>query len=129
MLRIDACNRTGITMQQLAQKIGYTREYLQAIKAGKKGQTLENLEKISCALGCTPAELLPLAWQAPSAVSEETKNKIARVIMVYEQLKLKYKNLTPLDVARVIMAVTQVSSATILSDEEITRYFHITALK
>ncbi len=128
MLRIDECNRTKLTMHQLAHKVGYTREYLQAIKSGKKGQTLENVQKISQALECSPVELLPLEWQTPAVDSPDLQNNIARIITLYESLKPTHPSLTAEVVAIIILAISKIPSIGILSDEEIRRYFYVRTL-
>jgi transcriptional regulator with XRE-family HTH domain len=129
MLRIDECNHEALTMQSLAKKIGYTREYLQAIKSGKKGQTLENLQRIAAALQCTPAELLPISWQKPSLEPGKIQSTITHIIEVYDALKKQHKKVTPAHVAAVIAAMSQMPPNTRLTDEEIIRYFQLLALK
>lgn len=130
MMRIDHCNKRGLTMQALAGKIGVTRTYLQAIKAGSKGQTLENLRRIAGALGCYPSELLPESWQKPTLGFSTLHKQIEQVLDIYETLK-EEGNLpvTPWMASRIISTLGERPHASFpLDDTEIVRYFTLLAI-
>lgn len=48
----------GLSQEQLADKAGFHRTYVGMIERAEKNITLENIEKISKALGCKITELI-----------------------------------------------------------------------
>ena len=129
MMRIDECNTRSITMQALASKIGMTRAYVQAIKSGSKGQTLENLKRIADALDCYPSDLLPLSWQRPRVDLATMQPHAQQVLAVYETLKAQGSiPVTPLAASKIITTLCEHADITLpLDDQEIIRYFQLLA--
>ena len=59
-LRIkELCKEKGITLNQLAEKIGISQPSISGIATGKQKPAFDTLEKMADALEVTPAELLP----------------------------------------------------------------------
>lgn len=129
MMRIDACNKQNLTMQSLAEKIGMSRTYLQAIKAGTKGQTLDNLKRIAGALGCYPSDLLPESWQKPRLTLSVLQKQIEQVLDIYESLKEKEElQVNAWMVSKIISTLGERTDLSFpLDDEEIRRYFKLLA--
>jgi len=50
--------KKGLSQEQLADKAGFHRTYIGMIERAEKNITLENIEKISKALGCKITELI-----------------------------------------------------------------------
>ena len=48
----------GMTQQELADKVGGDRQYINKIEAGKKNMTLNYIDKIAEALDAPPSEFL-----------------------------------------------------------------------
>ncbi len=48
----------GLSQEQLADRAGFHRTYIGMIERAEKNITLENIEKISKALGCKITELI-----------------------------------------------------------------------
>ncbi|MEZ4605848.1 MAG: helix-turn-helix transcriptional regulator [Deinococcales bacterium] len=53
-----ARKRQKISQEELADRAGIHRTYVGAIERGKQNVSIDNIERISVALGLTPAELL-----------------------------------------------------------------------
>jgi transcriptional regulator with XRE-family HTH domain len=53
-LRLDA----GLSQEQLADKAALDRSYVGGVERGERNISLENICKLSTALGCTPSRLL-----------------------------------------------------------------------
>lgn len=57
-LRIkELCKEKGITLNQLAEKIGISQPSISGIATGKQKPAFDTLEKLATALEVTPAEL------------------------------------------------------------------------
>ena len=66
-LRIkELCKEKGITLNQLAEKIGISQPSISGIATGKQKPAFDTLEKMADALEVTPAELSPLNQQTQS---------------------------------------------------------------
>lgn len=70
--------KRGLTQQQLAQKLGISQVHLGRLETNARSMDLEQVEKISAALGVKPYELLPQEWQPEEITPEE--REILRVI-------------------------------------------------
>ncbi len=126
-IEIAKNNKQKLTMNKLAKKIGLTREYLQEIKRGSKGQTLENLAKIATSLKCFPSELLPEDWQKPEIKINDKMEVISDVINIYEKLKANKRNVSPKHLTSIITMIIE-NNIIKISDEEIEKLFTIILL-
>ncbi len=70
--------KRGLTQQQLAEKLGISQVHLGRLETNARSMDLEQVEKISAALGVKPYELLPQEWQ-PEEISPEER-EILRMI-------------------------------------------------
>ena len=69
-LRIkELCKEKGITLNQLAEKIGISQPSISGIATGKQKPAFDTLEKMADALEVTPAELF-----APQHLLRKLKN-------------------------------------------------------
>ena len=50
--------RRGLTLEQLAERVGMTPSYLSMLERGKRGYTQETLEAVALTLGTKPGLLL-----------------------------------------------------------------------
>ena len=50
--------RTGLSQESFARKIGMDRTYLASVEAGKRNISIRNIEKIANGLGITISQLL-----------------------------------------------------------------------
>ena len=67
-LRIkELCKEKGITLNQLAEKIGISQPSISGIATGKQKPAFDTLEKMADALEVTPAELF--APQPPTTIT------------------------------------------------------------
>lgn len=64
--------KRGLTQQQLADKLGISQVHLGRLETNARSMDLEQVEKISAALGVKPYEILPKEWQ-PEEISPEEK--------------------------------------------------------
>ena len=80
-LRIKGlCKEKGITLNQLAEKIGISQPSISGIATGKQKQAFDTLEKMADALEVTPAELF-----APQPTNTITCPKCGTVLEVKEK--------------------------------------------
>lgn len=61
----------GMNQQELADAIGINMQSLSKIERGVNFPTFDTLEKITCALGVTPNELLSGEWKNTSHIEQE----------------------------------------------------------
>ncbi len=128
LINIKDNNKDNVTMTQLAKKIGMTREYLQSIKNGSKGQSLENLYKIAIALNCYPSQLLPKSWQEPIIKATDKISLIEQAILIYEKLKKEEPKLSAQDLAKIIAVIID-NNGSDIGKSEIERMFTVLSLK
>lgn len=79
--RIKELRKTkGMTVEQLAERAGYTTGHVNNVENHKKGFTAKSLKKIAAALGVRPAELLDTsnAWQEVSILGHIGERGIFR---------------------------------------------------
>ena len=77
-LRIkELCKEKGITLNQLAEKIGISQPSISGIATGKQKPAFDTLEKMADALEVTPAELF-----APQPTNTITCPKCGTVLEV-----------------------------------------------
>lgn len=50
----------GLSQEALADRARLDRSYVGSVERGERNISLENIEKLSNALGCTPSELLDI---------------------------------------------------------------------
>jgi len=50
--------KAGLSQEQLAERSGFTQQYLSGLECGKRNPTIVSLYEIAQALGTTPIELL-----------------------------------------------------------------------
>lgn len=80
-LRIkDLCRKNGITLNQLAEKVGISQPSISGIATGKQKPSFDTLEKLADALGVSPAELF-----APQPTNTITCPKCGTVLEVKER--------------------------------------------
>ena len=80
-LRIkELCKEKGITLNQLAEKIGISQPSISGIATGKQKSAFDTLEKMADALEVTPAELF-----APQPTNTITCPKCGTVLEVKER--------------------------------------------
>ena len=80
-LRIkELCKEKGITLNQLAEKIGISQPSISGIATGKQKPAFHTLEKMADALEVTPAELF-----APQPTNTITCPKCGTVLEVKER--------------------------------------------
>jgi transcriptional regulator with XRE-family HTH domain len=80
-LRIkELCKEKGITLNQLAEKIGISQPSISGIATGKQKPAFDTLEKMADALEVTPAELF-----APQPTNTITCPKCGTVLEVKER--------------------------------------------
>ena len=80
-LRIkDLCRKNGITLNQLAEKVGISQPSISGIATGKQKPSFDTLEKLADALGVSPAELF-----APQPTNTITCPKSGTVLEVKEK--------------------------------------------
>ena len=80
-LRIkELCKEKGITLNQLAEKIGISQPSISGIATGKQKPAFDTLEKMADALEVTPAELF-----APQLTNTITCPKCGTVLEVKER--------------------------------------------
>ena len=80
-LRIkELCKEKGITLNQLAEKIGISQPSISGIATGKQKPAFDTLEKMADALEVTPAELF-----APQPTNTITCPKFCTVLEVKER--------------------------------------------
>ena len=80
-LRIkELCKEKGITLNQLAEKIGISQPSISGIATGKQKPAFDTLEKMADALEVTPAELF-----APQQTNTITCPKCGTVLEVKER--------------------------------------------
>ena len=80
-LRIkELCKEKGITLNQLAEKIGISQPSISGIATGKQKPAFDTLEKMADALEVTPAELF-----APQPTHTITCPKCGTVLEVKER--------------------------------------------
>ena len=80
-LRIkELCKEKGITLNQLAEKIGISQPSISGIATGKQKPAFDTLEKMADALEVTPAELF-----APQPTNTITCPKCGTVLEVKEK--------------------------------------------
>ena len=80
-LRIkELCKVKGITLNQLAEKIGISQPSISGIATGKQKPAFDTLEKMADALEVTPAELF-----APQPTNTITCPKCGTVLEVKER--------------------------------------------
>ena len=80
-LRIkELCKEKGITLNQLAEKIGISQPSISGIATGKQKPAFDTLEKMADALEVTPAELF-----APQPTNTITCPKCRTVLEVKER--------------------------------------------
>ena len=80
-LRIkELCKEKGITLNQLAEKIGISQPSFSGIATGKQKPAFDTLEKMADALEVTPAELF-----APQPTNTITCPKCGTVLEVKER--------------------------------------------
>ena len=80
-LRIkELCKEKGITLNQLAEKIGISQPSISGIATGKQKPAFDTLEKMADALEVTPAELF-----APQPTITITCPKCGTVLEVKER--------------------------------------------
>ena len=80
-LRIkELCKEKGITLNQLAEKIGISQPSISGIATGKQKPAFDTLEKMADALEVTPAELF-----APQPTNTITCPKSGTVLEVKEK--------------------------------------------
>tara|TARA_B100001564_G_C20450267_1_gene583137 strand:+ start:181 stop:561 length:381 start_codon:yes stop_codon:yes gene_type:complete len=83
LLQIDAYNKDNLPMHEIANRMGISRSHFQAFKAGRKGMTLHNLEKLADVLKCKPSQLLPQDWQTLSASDSDTIITLCECVISY----------------------------------------------
>ena len=77
-LRIkELCKEKGITLNQLAEKIGISQPSISGIATGKQKPAFDTLEKMADALEVTPAELF--APQPTNAITCPHCGKLIKV--------------------------------------------------
>ena len=77
-LRIkELCKEKGITLNQLAEKIGISQPSISGIATGKQKPAFDTLEKMADALEVTPAELF-----APQPTNKITCPHCGKLIKV-----------------------------------------------
>ena len=80
-LRIkELCKEKGITLNQLAEKIGISQPSISGIATGKQKPAFDTLEKMADALEVTPADLF-----APQPTNTITCPKCGTVLEVKER--------------------------------------------
>lgn len=70
--------KTGLTQEQLAEKIGISQVHLGRLENNARSMDLEQVENIAKALGVQPLDILPQAWQPEEITPEE--REILRMI-------------------------------------------------
>ncbi len=101
-ISLSSYHRHQLSITELSKRVGMSREYVHMILAGKKGQTLENVEKLATALSCAPIELLPESWQHPHLTQDAMVPLITKTLRIYEESKDQLGKLTPAQLARLI---------------------------
>ena len=76
----ELCKEKGITLNQLAEKIGISQPSISGIATGKQKPAFDTLEKMADALEVTPAELF-----APQPTNTITCPKCGTVLEVKER--------------------------------------------
>lgn len=77
--------KSGLTVQQIADCAGLTRDSVNRIKAGQVNLNEEKLYKFSKIFNCYPSELLPLEWQKP-ALYEVDPDILAKAALKIEEI-------------------------------------------
>ncbi|MGC8487512.1 MAG: helix-turn-helix domain-containing protein [Clostridia bacterium] len=87
--------RLGLTVDQLAERVGVSRQQIVRIEAGLSGVTLARLQRISEALGVILADLMPPPGEPPEDYlqiafrgSGLTKEETDRVLEYARMLRL-----------------------------------------
>lgn len=78
--------RAGLSQQALAEKTGLSVRYISRIENTSPNITLDNLERLSAGIGCSPAELVSRAGKGfPS--SAKYRDSIDTTIKVLQSVK------------------------------------------
>lgn len=119
-----------LTQQQLADKIGISQVHLGRLETNARSMDLEQVEKISAALGVNPYELLPQEWRPEISTTAFLNTKLlAKILLNIKDWQImQRKSLTPEDEAEVVAYIykkIQNKPAENQSDEQISNIIEI----
>lgn len=88
--------KAGLTVQELADKSGYTRAYINQLKAGTKRLNSDVINKLSAVLKCAPSDLIS---EDDHEIDTNIKSCMRLVIKIAMGLELELSSIEALDVA------------------------------
>jgi len=66
----------GLTLEQVAHKAGMQASNLSDIEKGKRDIRTQTLERIACAIGCSPTELLDQYYETDESITRGLRELI-----------------------------------------------------
>ena len=122
--------KRGLTQQQLADKLGISQVHLGRLETNARSMDLEQVEKISSALGVKPYEILPREWQSETTPGTFLNTKLLAKILfnIKSWQHIQRKSLIPEDEAEVVAYIyskMQNKPAESQSDEQISNIIEV----